>query len=145
MYGFMFTVHTPLFSVYLAKPKILTYQRFDSKDLYIFVIAISQLSTNSMQPSMQGLWISSKTNTDNQSVKIKRFVPIGADTCIRSLLASRRIRQQCKGKDFLITSKSLPENYSANSLLTLWTVLMLTSQSFAVSRMDLPFLRDRMT
>ena len=75
MYGFMFTAHTPLFSVYLAKPKILTYQRFDSKDLYIFVIAISQLSTNSMQPSMQGLWISSKTNTDNQSVKIKRFVP----------------------------------------------------------------------
>ena len=76
MYGFMFTAHTPLFSVYLAKPKILTYQRFDSKDLYIFVIAISQLSTNSMQPSMQGLWISSKTNTDNQSVKIKRFVPL---------------------------------------------------------------------
>ena len=41
MYGFMFTVHTPHFSVYLAKPKILTYQCFDSKDLYIFVIAIS--------------------------------------------------------------------------------------------------------
>ena len=41
MYGFMFAAHTPLFSVYLAKPKILTYQRFDSKDLYIFVIAIS--------------------------------------------------------------------------------------------------------
>ena len=41
MYGFMFTAHTPLSSVYLAQPKILTYQRFDSKDLYIFVIAIS--------------------------------------------------------------------------------------------------------
>ena len=41
MYEFMFTVHTPLFSIYLAQPKILTYQRFDSKDLYIFVIAIS--------------------------------------------------------------------------------------------------------
>ena len=38
---FMFIAHTPLFSVYLAQPKILTYQRFDSKDLYIFVIAIS--------------------------------------------------------------------------------------------------------
>ena len=42
-----------------------------------------------------------------------------------------------KGKDFFITSKSLPENYRANSLFTLWTVLMLTSQSLAVSRMDL--------
>lgn len=41
MYGFMFTVHAPLFSVYLAQPKVLIYQRFDSKDLYLFVIAIS--------------------------------------------------------------------------------------------------------
>ena len=100
MYGFMFTAHTPLFSVYLAKPKILTYQRFDSKDLYIFVIAISQLSTNSMQPSMQGLWISSKTNTDNQSVKIKRFVPkvalffIGNDAKYITLL--------CRNKYYLL-------------------------------------------
>ena len=40
------------------------------------------------------------------------------------------IQSCCKGKDFFITSKSLPENYRANSLFTLWTVLMLTSQMF---------------
>ena len=34
-----------------------------------------------------------------------------------------------KGKDFFITSKSLSENYMANTLFTLWTVLMLMSQS----------------
>ena len=72
-------------------------------------------------------------------IEKKNRHPIGADTCIRCPLAFHNLKRLHKGKDFFITSKSLPENYRTNTLLTLWTVLMLTSQSFAVSRMDLPF------
>ena len=105
MYGFMFTAHTPLFSVYLAQPNILTYHRFDSKDLYIFVIAISQLSTNSMQPSMQGLWISSKTNTDNQSVKIKRFVPVSNSISFLYAVFYGGVQQNYKDTLPIVTDK----------------------------------------
>ena len=36
MYGYMFTVHAPFFSINLAQPKILTYQRFEYKS-FIYI------------------------------------------------------------------------------------------------------------
>ena len=62
-------------------------------------------------------------------LKNKRYSELGAEYLLISLDNAALIQSCRKGKDFFVTSKSLPENYRANTLFTLWTVLMLMSQS----------------
>ena len=60
----------------------------------------------------------------------EKGIQFGAEHLIRFSTRHVAFIQSCrKGKDFFITSKSLSENYMAKTLFTLWTVLMLMSQS----------------
>ena len=64
----------------------------------------------------------------------EKGIQFGAEYLIRFLNQPFGYNSRHKGKDFFITAKSLPENYRTNTLLTLWTVLMLTSQSLYQNR-----------
>ena len=69
MYGDINTAHTPCYLIYHTSVKETLLLWFNPKISYTFVFAISWLSATSMYAYKDKFAISSKTNTDNQSVK----------------------------------------------------------------------------
>ena len=75
MYGFMFTAHTPLLSVYSSKRKNFDFSALLSKVLFAFALVVFKLIYDLQVALYIGFAIFIKTDTENQSVKNLKAYP----------------------------------------------------------------------